>query len=285
MLNRALIFIFASCIYDISMHIITIISDWTNYDYYLPKLTGEISCLLLDARIINLSNSVNLFNIPQACFILKNSYKSFPAGSIHLIAVNSEPTKELGMVIVRYEGHWFVGLNDGRFSLLLEQGKENLQPLAYSLPVPDSFSTFMACGLFVKAIDFIVQNKVENVLESVPVKIVGSDIPSIMEDRIIGHVVYIDSYGNVITNISKEIFARGYINWKANHEHDPDFVIFVEGPYLKIYTIHNNYNDVQSGCTIALFNSAGLLELAINKGNFAQVENIDTTAEVMIKFS
>ncbi|MEF9931293.1 MAG: SAM-dependent chlorinase/fluorinase [Bacteroidales bacterium] len=264
---------------------VTITSDWTNYDYYLPKLIGEISCLQCDTKIINISNSVKPFNIPQACFILKNTYKSFPLESIHLIAVNSEPTQEAGMVIVKYDGHWFVGINDGRFALLLDHIKLNVSTLVYLLPSPTVFSTFMACGLFTRAIDLITQNIVEKELETTVLKLVGSDVPSIFEDKIIGHVVYIDSYGNAITNISKEHFAKGYITWRSNHENDPDFVIFVRGPYLKIYTIHNNYTDVQNGCTVALFNSAGLLELAINSGNFAQIENIDTTAEIMIKFS
>lgn len=266
------------------MYIVTIISDWVNCDYYLPKLTGGICCLHCDVKMIDLSHSSALFNIPRACFVLKNSYRSFPEGSIHLLAVNSEPSNDTAMVIVKYDGHWFVGPNDGRFSLLLDQGRDISSPIVYTLPLPGLFSTFMACGLFVKAVALITENKVEQELDLVPLKVVGNDVPVIMEDRVVGRVVYIDSYGNAITNISRETFARGYINWKANNEHDPDFIIFVQGPYLKITTIHNNYTDVQNGCTVALFNSAGLLELAINNGNFAQVENIDTTAEVMIKF-
>lgn len=267
------------------MYIITIISDWLHCDYYLPKLMGGLYSLSNEVRMVDLSHSSAPFNIPQACFVLKNSYKNFPEGSVHLLAVNSEPEQETPMVVVQYDGHWFVGPNDGRFSLLLDYGKDVPPAAAYVLPLPGLFSTFMACGLFIKAVALITENKVEQELERVPLKMVGNDVPVIMEDRIVGRVVYIDSYGNAITNISRETFARGYINWKANNEHDPDFIIYVQGPYLKITTIHDCYTDVQNGCTVALFNSVGLLELAIHNGNFAQVENIDTTAEVMIKFS
>lgn len=267
------------------MCIITVTSDWRNYDYYLPRLTGEIHCLQGDFKVINLSNSVQPFNIPQGCFILKNSYKSFPAGSIHLLAVNSEPSAQAPMVIIKYDGHWFVMPNDGRFSLIFSYMRDESPPGAYLLPPPHLFSTFAACPLFVKAVELISGNRVETELEKCGVKLMGYDLPSIMEERIIGRVVYIDSYGNAITNISREIFAKGYIQWKANHQYDPDFVIFVQGPYLKIFTIYEHYSQVHSGGTVALFNSAGLLELAINNGNFAQMENIDTTAEVMIKFS
>lgn len=266
------------------MNIITVTSDWNEYDYYLPVLTGRICCLLPDSKVINLSNAVKPFNIPQACFILRHSYKSFPPGSIHLLAVNSEPSEANPMVAVKYDEHWFVFPDDGRFALLADPLRREL-PEAYRLPLPEEESTFLACGLFARAAVWISSGQMEQ--EGIPylLKVGASDIPAVLEDRIVGRVVYVDSYGNAITNISKEVFARGYITWKGNHEEDPDFVIYVQGPYLKLFNIHGAYNDVQSGGTVALFNSAGLLELAIHNGNFSQVEGIDTTAEVMIKFS
>lgn len=284
MRNRALIFIFASGISKDPMNIITVTSDWCEHDYYLPVLMGKICCLLPDSKVVNLTNSVKAFNIPQACFILRHSYKNFPTGTIHLLAVNSEPSAANPMVAVKYNGHWFVFPDDGRFALLADPVQGEL-PKAYKLPQGEEDSTFRAGGLFARAAARITEGRIEAEGEAYLLKPGGQDIPAVLEDRIIGRVVYIDSYGNAITNISKETFARGYITWKGSHEEDPDFVIYVQGPYLKLYNIYNTYGDVQNGGTVAFFNSAGLLELAINSGNFAQVEGIDTTAEVMIKFS
>lgn len=267
------------------MNIITVTSDWSECDYYLPRLTGELYSVLPEAKVVNITHTVHAFNIPEACFLLKNSYGSFPSGTIHLIAVNSEPAPDRPMVLVKYNGHWFVFPDDGRFALLLEPDRFPAPAEVYRLPLPDKPSTFSACGLFVKAADLIAGQKIVSGAEPHRLKLAGCDIPSVTGDRIVGRVVYIDSYGNAITNISREIFARGYINWKANVEHDPGFVIYVQGPYLKICNIYTDYNQVHSGGTVALFNSAGLLELAINNGNFAKVENIDTTAEITIKFT
>ncbi len=266
------------------MNLITVTSDWADYDYYLPVLTGKLYSVLREPVIVNLTNSVKAFDIPQACFILKNSYKSFPDGTVHLIAVNSEPSENNPMVAVKYNMHWFVFPDDGRFALLFEPGT-GLLPEAYKLPQEDGHSTFSACGLFVKAAELITGGRMEAEGESRDLKFSGCDMPSVLEDRIIGRVIYIDSYGNAITNISREVFAQGYITWKSSREYDPDFVIYIQGPYLKIYNICNAYDDVHSGCTVALFNSAGLLELAINNGNFSMVESIDITAEVMIRFT
>ena len=66
---------------------------------------------------------------------------------------------------------------------------------------------------------------------------------------------------------------------------DISYVIYVQGPYLKLESISEGYWDVEPGEEVAFFNSLELLELAINSGNFAAVEGIDTTAEVLIKFT
>lgn len=277
------------------MPIVTVTSDWNDSSYYLPVLKGRLLSLFsegkagkfvpADLHIENLTSSVEPFNIPQGCFILRNSFRSFPAGTIHLMAVDSEPAPETGMVAVQYAGHWFVMPDDGRFSLLASPAAiEKGEAVGYSIPFPDRFSTFMACDLFACAVSAICRGTFASEFRVCTLKSVAGGMPAVMEDRIIGKVVYIDSYGNAITNISREAFARGYMMWRSKNEDDPEFEIYVGGPRLVLDMIHNSYSDVECGMDVALFNWAGLLELAINRGNFAEVEGVGTNVEIMIKF-
>lgn len=273
------------------MLIVTVTSDWKDSSYYLPVLKGRLLSLCAaetvpqDLRLETLGNNVEPFNIPQGCFILKNAFRSFPKGTIHLMAVNSEPQEDAPMVVVQYAGHWLVGPNDGRFSLLVEPAAiENGETVAYEIPQPYKFSTFMACDLFAKAVEVICNGTFASQLQVCTLKSVAGGMPAILEDRIIGKVVYTDSYGNAITNISMETFARGYKLWRTCNVNDPELKIYVGGPQLVLDMIYNSYSDVECGEDVALFNWAGLLELAINRGNFCRVEGVEVNTEIMIKF-
>lgn len=277
------------------MPIVTVTSDWNNSSYYLPVLKGRLLSLFLQGeagdygvaqlRIEEICNTVAPFNIPQGCFILKNSFRSFPKGTIHLMAVESEPAEGVEMVAVQYAGHWFVMPNDGRISLLASPAAiEKGEVVGYALPAPEKSSTFMACEYFVAAVGAVCRGTFASELQVCALKSVSGGMPAVMEDRIIGKVVYVDSYGNAITNISRETFARGYRLWYTRNMEDPCFEIFVGGPGLVLDMIYNRYDDVGSGMDVALFNCAGLLELAINKGNFCRVEGVEPNTEIMIKF-
>jgi S-adenosylmethionine hydrolase len=70
----------------------------------------------------------------------------------------------------------------------------------------------------------------------------------------------------------------------TDEEQMPDFVVYVGGPHLKFDEISDGYHSVSPADEVAFFNSLGLLELAVNRGNFASLEGVDTTTEVMVKF-
>lgn len=277
------------------MPIVTVTGDWNGSAYYLPVLKGKIYSLLASAAqghpsckdvvIETISDTIEPFNIVQGCFVLKNSFRAFPKGTIHLMAVESEPAEGVDMVAVQYAGHWIVAPNDGRFSLLIEPAAmEKGEAVAYRIPLPDEFSTFLSSTLFAEAVWNITAGTFASRWQVCGLRSVAGGIPSVMDERIVGKVVYVDSYGNAITNISRETFARGYFRWRSGHEDDPAFRIYVGGPHLVLDTICNSYTDVESGEELALFNSAGLLELALRNGNFCGVESVAPNCEIMIKF-
>jgi|SRR5690606_25666087 len=76
------------------MAIITLTTDFGHKDHFVGTIKGTIYRELEDARIVDISHSISPFNIQECAYILKNSYKTFPEGTIHIVGVDSDPTPE-----------------------------------------------------------------------------------------------------------------------------------------------------------------------------------------------
>ena len=131
------------------MAIITLTTDLGTKDYYLSTIKGAILTQFPDARIIDISNEVTKFDILQASFIVKNAYKSFPEGTIHIIGVNPENTVETSHIAIKVDGHYFIGADNGMFSLMFDKLPDKIVELTIQ---PDiGFQTFPTNDVFVKA--------------------------------------------------------------------------------------------------------------------------------------
>lgn len=256
------------------MPIITLTTDWNTDDYYIGAVKGTIYSNCENATVVDISHKVKPFNIFQAAFVLKNSYPFFPKGSVHIIGVKSDLSKEENYVAAEFNDHYFLGANNGVFSLLFKDDDkvnyysiENTEQTTF--PTLDVFSK-LACkianGTGIKSLG----NKTEELVRRVPLR------ATIEDNVVIGSIVYIDSFQNAITNISKDIFDR-VGKGKA-------FKIFVQSNHYTISKINSTYQETSVGELLALFNSINLLEIAINGGNAAELLNLDTNSSVRIKF-
>ncbi|MDR2584885.1 MAG: SAM-dependent chlorinase/fluorinase [Prevotellaceae bacterium] len=254
------------------MPIVTITSDWSQHDYYAGSLKGAILARCQGVEIVDLSHQIRSFDVVQSIFIVRHSFGHFPSGTIHLLAVQSEPTPLTPMVIVQAQEQYFVGINDGRFSLLFDETPETV----LALPNPTETQTFAAMKLFPQAVAMIVENRIE--AESIPSLLVTETASKAAYDssEIIGRVVYVDSYGNAITNIPQTLFNRV--------SQGRPFEVFVRGPSAKLNQIAAFYDQVATGEMVAIFNTIGFLEIALNKANLSLIENIDTHSEIRIRF-
>jgi hypothetical protein len=100
--------------------------------------------------------------------------------------------------------------------------------------------------------------------------------PTIENLTLTGSVIYIDSFQNAITNITKELFDRVAQNRK--------FEIFIQSKHYKVTEISDFYHDVPVGELLVLFNSVGLMEVAINNGNAAGLLNLEVNSTIRIEF-
>ncbi len=255
------------------MAIITITSDWNNDDFYLGALKGSILSHNPDVQITDLSNQVPPFNLSIAAFRVKHSYHYFPAGSVHIIAVNSEMRENRPLVAVKASKHFFIACDNGLFGLLLDGEPEEVVSLSDentgSFPELSAYSRAAAQIAKSGRLDGFEKFKGE-LQRQVPM------LPAIDESVINGSVVYIDSYRNAITNISRELFEQ---IGKGR-----SFEILVQSNHYRIKHLNSRYNETSPGEMLALFNSIGLLEIAINNGNVADLLNLGLNSSIRIKF-
>jgi len=256
------------------MPIITLTTDWNTDDYYIGAVKGTIYSNCINATIVDISHKVKPFNIFQAAFILKNSFKYFPEGTVHIIGVKSDITKDQNHIIAEMNGHYFLGSDNGVFSLLF---KDDDQVNYYSINETNQ-STFPTLDIFCKiACNIINGNKIDSLGSKLDSIVRRVPLRATIEDNVvIGSIVYIDSFQNAITNISKDIFDR-VGNGKA-------FKIFVQSNHYTISKINTSYQETSVGELLAIFNSLNLLEIAINGGNAAELLNLNTNSSVRIKF-
>ncbi len=108
------------------MSIVTLTSDWNLDDYYTASVKGRILSRCPDVHVVDITNRIPQFNTALAAFQLKHSYKHFPAGTVHIIAVNCESGENSPAIALKTEGHFFIAIDNGIFGLLLDHDPEEI---------------------------------------------------------------------------------------------------------------------------------------------------------------
>ncbi|PWK18496.1 SAM hydrolase/SAM-dependent halogenase family protein [Xanthomarina spongicola] len=252
------------------MAIITLTTDFGEKDHFAGAVKGAIYSELPDVKIVDISHSISPFNIPEAAYIIRNAYSSFPKGTIHIIGIDSEMNEENKHIAIKLDEHYFICANNGIMSMICaEIAPEKI----VEINIHDRIETsFPALDVFVKVACHIARGGTLEVIGKIidTIKPIKNIIPFVNEDQnqIIGSVIYIDNYGNVISNIKKaffetiqkgrefEISARNY-KFKKIYSKYSDIVNFE--------TAIEKRND--EGKSLVVFNSSNYLEIAIYKSN------------------
>jgi hypothetical protein len=251
------------------MPVITLTTEWKPEDFYYGILKGRLCSLCPETVIVDNASSIPVFNISHAAFVIRNTYSNYPAGTVHIICVHSEGGKERDHLVVKAKDHYFIGTDNGIFNLIL-----NGQPDEVVKLPPDENSDEIE--LFAKAAASLVSGKslrelgktISDLSEKLPLR------ATIDKDVIIGSIIFIDSYGNAISNITREVFYRVFEN--------REYRIQIQSN--KNYTGHisERYSDEPVGELLARFNSLDLLELSINGANISELLSITTGSAVRI---
>lgn len=252
---------------------ITLISDWKLKDPYVAMFKGRLISLVPDLRIWDITHSIELYNIQQTAFVLQAAYSSFPKGTLHLILTNTNHSGDSSPIMVDYDGHFFLGEDNGIFSLLLDSAipwcawqskgdiKKNLtEKLAE-----------MAGWLF--------SGQMES--ECIPYadlkrKLKYEPDYSPLEHKLKGRIVYIDSSCNAVTDIPVSLFSeiRG---------HRPFSARLGSGKHLHITRFHPFYDEKEDDVYLA-GNRLGYLEITMYHGKIAILADIQIGDTLEITF-
>jgi S-adenosyl-L-methionine hydrolase (adenosine-forming) len=240
------------------MAIITLTTDMGLKDHYVAVVKGAILRQHPEAVIVDVSHSIRAFDNAQAAFVLRNTYPEFPRGTIHIIGVNPEADGQTPHLVVKHDGHFFIGADNGIFSLLFD-GKPH-EAFELTMKIEDTHVTFPTKSVFVAAACHLARGGTADVIgrKVVGVKEQIGFQPAIDAASIRGRVIHIDGYGNLVTNIRRSTLddvGRGR-----------SLRIGFASPEDDIVKIHSTYGDVPQGDRVAFFNAMGLLEIAVNKG-------------------
>ena len=257
------------------MSIVTLTTDWNTDDYYSGALKGKILSQCSQIRIIDITHQVPAFNISHAAFVLRNAFHNFPPGSIHIIGVNTEGSEDSPFLLVEHKKHFFIGTDNGIFGLLFSEEPD----MIIALNSPNELYSFTSINVFADTACKLANGKKPDSLGK-QVKEFQRRIPiraAIDKNVLTGSVIYIDSFRNAISNISKELFERV--------GEGRDFEIFVQSNHYVIKKINRYYNETPAGEILALFNSVGLLEIAMNSGNAADLLGLSTNSGIRVRFA
>jgi S-adenosylmethionine hydrolase len=256
------------------MSIVTLTSDFGLKDHFVASIKGALLSAVPGVNIVDISHSIAPFDLQQAAFVLGHAWKQFPEGTIHVVSVGPSPSVRFNHIAFRLNGHYFIGADNGIFSLFTEETPDLIIEISKAGLEPSSFTALDVYVPFIAAIASGLK------LETLGEKLTGvSQLirpRHLPEDNVLkGNVVYIDSFGNLVTDIRKTEFER--IGQGRN------FSIQLIGD--EINSIVRRYSDVDEGDKLALFNSEGLLEIAINQGKANQLLNLRVNAVIRISFT
>lgn len=254
------------------MALITFISDFGEGDYYIPAVKAKMLSINPQLNIIDISHKIDTYDIAHAAFILRAVYKDFPKGTVHLVAINSTSSMTDGFIGIKLEEHIFIGPNNGVLSLLADYDPGIIVQFAdihlkdSTFPAKDILAPIAAKVASGAAIhDFggpLMQMK----------KMMSRQFKA-TKKQIIGHVIRVDNYGNLITNITKDAFE------KLN---PGKFVI--EFSREGLTKINKSYDHVEPGDCFAFFNSLDLLEIGINHGRGSDLLGLRLDSPIYINF-
>ncbi|MBZ0326086.1 MAG: SAM-dependent chlorinase/fluorinase [Altibacter sp.] len=261
------------------MPIITLTTDFGEKDHFAGAVKGAIYTELETVRIVDISHSVSPFHITEAAYIIQNAYKSFPDGSIHIIGIDSELNPENKHIAVFLDGHYFICANNGIISMLASEIKPekiveiNIHDRVNSnFPVLDVFVK-VACHIARGGTLEVIGKTISEIKELTGIR----PVVNLESNQIIGNIIYIDNYGNVICNITRSLFEE--ISKGRNFKITARTATFSQ--------VHDNYSDAinfdlpaekreEDGKKLALWNSSNYLELAIYKSNPSTVGSAST---------
>jgi S-adenosylmethionine hydrolase len=274
------------------VHQVTFTSDFGLSDPYVGEVKGVLTAIAPEARIIDLTHDIEPGNLVQASFTLSKSFRYFADGTLHLVVVDPGVGTTRGIVAVRTSRFTFVGPDNGVLweavqrdlpgrIAVLEPAKLYVElqkrcpgnPVVARLVEGGMSATFHGRDLFAPLAAYICEGHPLEAVAS-PGKALEKLLlpaPVRTEQSVAGRVLYIDRFGNLVTNIGRDLVeSNDEVFIKARNE-----LVLVGG-------LSDTYAQVETGKPLALIGSRNNLEIAVNRGSARDLFETGCGAEILV---
>ncbi len=259
------------------MSVITLLTDFGHRDAFVGTMKGVILGISPEARIVDLSHEITPQRIEEGAFVLRTAYPYFPEGTVHVAVVDPGVGGMRRALIVETPSYRFVGPDNGLFAHVYA-GEPELRVVSVTEPrfiLPEISNTFHGRDVFAPVAAHLTLGT--------PVSDFGPEItdydagtatePMVHEGGITGRVLHIDRYGNIITDIGASRFLET-TREKRFRIRLADFALD---------RVCASYDEAACGAALAILDSAGLLEIAVNGGNAAERLGVATGDRVDVE--
>lgn len=237
--------------------LIAIVTDFGLKDGFVGTMKGVIYGINPQSVIVDISHDISPQNIREGLFVLESSYRYFPEETIFLVVVDPGVGSHRKALLLKAEKYFFIGPDNGIFSFLYKKEKpEIIEITNRDYCLPEISQTFHGRDIFApvaghisKGIDYsLMGRKIDNII------LLPGLVPEILPDKkIMGQIIYIDKFGNLITNITENFLNNRDITIKLKN--------------TIITGLSTSYGEVSPGKPLAIIGSSGYLEIAVNHGN------------------
>ena len=258
---------------------ITLTTDFGYRDEYVGVMKGVILSINKGIPIVDLVHDVSPQNIRQAAKIIKNNYKYFPDGTVHVGVVDPGVGSSRRMIVIQRDTHYFVGPDNGIFTPFLE-GKvaldiysienrklflKNISNTFHGRDIMAPVAARLASGMSIAQVGPKISKE--------SCMLVSLKDPILQPNGVTGEVVGIDNFGNIRTNITKPYLNKIIIGDKPRITIKSYILGFSEGSYA----------DLEDNMPTAIINSSGEVEISVKKGSAAQMLKVSRGERVFVR--
>lgn len=242
------------------MPLLTLTSDIGSQDFLVGAVKGQLLQANPNFNIVDISHNLSPFNYPQAAYVCRNAVKNFPPQTFHLVMVNLFDQRPEHLLLTQHNDQYIGCADNGLITMILEEIP--IKVVALPLSKTAQKNTLYCASVFANAFEQILSGKKLEEIgdDSISIEVKNHLRPLLGNNWIEGQIIFIDNFENVVINITKEEFEE--------QRRGRSFKIVFKRDEI-IDKISETYADVNESEKLALFNSAGYLEIAINKGNAA----------------
>ena len=257
------------------MAIVTFMSDFGTSDHYVAAVKANILKKDPTIPIIDISHSIKPFDIGHAAYVTRLVYNDFPVGTIHLIAVDNMGRKSNKFLVAQLNGHFFVCPDNGIISLIDTEPAEKV----YQINTDITNSTFPAKDILAEACANLQTMGPESIANPVDqyIQLLGRQVKATKKE-IVGNVIRVDHFGNLITNIEKQEF-------ETIHKLNKELGYSIRAGREIFQKLNQSFSQVDPGECYIIFNSNGLMQIGINKGDASKLLGLKEDTPIFVQFN